>query len=87
MDVIEATPDRAQWVSLECATNPNSIPKPRIEWRQYDTGSNGEATVLVEDTITDTIRFIDNGQYLILETTSDAISGKGYFCNVTNNTI
>jgi hypothetical protein len=72
---------RQQWVALECALNPGSTPKPIIEWVQRDGGAE---TVLGEDFNANRFRFIDDGQWLILETTSDAVTGKEYFCRVTN---
>ena len=75
---------RQQWVALECALNPGSTPKPIIEWVQRDGGAGGTETVLVEDFTANSFRFIDDGQWLILETTSDAVTGKEYFCRVTN---
>ena len=84
VDVIIATDERQQWVALECALNPGSTPTPIIEWVQRDGGVGGTETVLVEDFTANTVRFLDDGQWLILETTSDAVTDKEYFCNVTN---
>ena len=78
MDVIEATNDIPQYVSLECAIKPDSFPKPIIEWVQSDPEE-----VVVEDLVLHTVRFVDDGRYLILETTSDVID-KAYYCRVTN---
>ena len=75
---------RQQWVALECTLNPGSIPKPIIEWVQRDGGAGGSETVLEEDFNANRFRFTDNGQWLVLETTSDAVTGKEYFCRVTN---
>ena len=75
---------RRQWVALECALNSGSTPKPIIEWVQRDGGAGGTETVLEEDFTANRFRFIDDGQWLILETTSDAVTGKEYFCRVTN---
>ena len=80
MDVIR---DQHQWVGLECALNEGSIPEPEIEWVQVDTGTADE-TVLVEDVTENRIRFIDNKQWLILETIPSAVDDKEYFCRVTN---
>ena len=72
-----------QWVALECALNEGSTPPPEIEWIQRDTGTDTE-TVLVEDLIDGRVRFIDDKQWLILETVSGTVGGKEYFCRVTN---
>ena len=82
VDVIVAS-DESQWVALNCTLNPGSTPPPDIEWVQRDTGGGGE-TVLNEDFIQNRVRFTDDKQWLILETTSDAVNGKEYFCRVTN---
>ena len=82
VNVIEATNDRPQWVSLECAIKPGSFPKPIIEWIRQTDGEPDEA--VVEDLVLNTIHFVDDGRYLILETTSDAITDKAYYCRVTN---
>ena len=74
---------RLQWVALECALKPGSTPRPVIQWVRRDTGS-GTETVLEEDINSNSIRFIDDGQWLILETTADAVNGQEYYCQVTN---
>ena len=79
VDVIEATNDRPQYVSLECAIKPGSFPKPITEWVQSDPEE-----VVVEDLVLNTVRFVDDGRYLILETTSD-VTDKAYYCRVTNS--
>ena len=87
VDVIEATNDRPQWVSLECAINPGSFPKPITEWVRHTAGDPEDGVmVVVEETspLNNTRRFVDDGRYLILETTSDAITDKAYYCRVTN---
>ena len=84
VDVIVATNSRQQWVALECAINPGSTPTPIIEWVQRDGGVGGTETILEEDFTANTVRFLDDGQWLILETTSDAVTDKVYFCRVTN---
>ena len=84
VDVIEATNDRRQWVSLECAINPGSFPKPIIEWVRHTAGDPEDVVMVVEEDEPNTIRFVDDGRYLILETTSDAITDKEYYCRVTN---
>ena len=72
-----------QWVSLECEVVPFSTPTPEIQWIRTDTdGENLE--VLTEDFDQNTVRFIDGGQWLILETTEAAVTGKVYYCQVTN---
>ena len=87
VDVIEATNDRPQWVSLECAIKPGSFPKPIIEWVRHTAGDPEDGVmVVVEETdpLANTRRFVDDGHYLILETTSEAITDKEYYCRVTN---
>ena len=87
VDVIVATNDRPQWVSLECAINPGSFPNPIIEWVRHTAGDPEDVVmVVVEETspLANTRRFVDDGRYLILETTSDAITDKEYYCRVTN---
>ena len=84
MDVIEATNVRPQWVSLECAIKPGSFPKPIIEWVKNTAGDPEDGDVVEEDSFLNTLRFVDDGRYLILETTSDAITDKVYYCRVTN---
>ena len=83
VDVIVTAGDAQRWVALNCTLNPDSTPPPEIEWVQRNTGGGGE-TVLDEDTSQNRVRFIDDKQWLILETTSDAVNGKEYFCRVTN---
>ena len=83
MDVIVSN-DRRQWVSLECAINPGSFPKPIIEWVRHTAGDPEDVVMIVEEDEPNTIRFVDDGRYLILETTSDAITDKEYYCRVTN---
>ena len=80
-DVIDD--DLQQYVALECALNEGSTPPPTIEWVQVDTTSDVE-TVLVEDLVENRVRFIDNKQWVILETTTNVIQDKEYFCQVTN---
>ena len=75
MDVIEGG---LQWVALECALNEGSTPPPEIEWVQRDTEADTE-TVLVEDVSDSRIRFIDDKQWLILETLESIITDKEYF--------
>ena len=72
-----------QYVALECALNEGSTPPPAIEWVQVDTTNNVE-TVLVEDLVDNRVRFIDNKQWVILETITNVIQDKEYFCQVTN---
>ena len=81
-DVIDGD-DSQQYVALECALNEGSTPPPAIEWVQVDTTSNVE-TVLVEDLVDNLVRFIDNKQWVILETITNVIQNKEYFCQVTN---
>ena len=80
VDVIEG---ELQWVALECALNEGSTPPPEIEWVQRDTVADTE-DVLVEDFVDSRIRFIDDKQWLILETLTSVITDKEYFCRVTN---
>lgn len=68
-----------QTVALECALNPGSIPKPMIEW--YVVNEEGDETLLESSS---EVYFVDDGEWLILITDSDAITGKTYFCQVTN---
>ncbi|CAI8037885.1 Contactin-5 [Geodia barretti] len=84
VDVIVAdVATNLQWVSLECEVVPGSTPTPEIQWIRTDTdGENLE--VLTEDFDQNTVRFIDGGQWLILETTEAAVTGKVYYCQVTN---
>ena len=84
MDVIIAVvATNLQWVSLECEVVPGSTPTPEIQWIRTDTdGENLE--ILTEDVDLNTVRFIDGGQWLILETTEAAVTGKVYYCQVTN---
>ena len=70
-------------MALECALNEGSTPPPAIEWVQVDTTNNVE-TVLVEDLVDNRVRFIDNKQWVILETITNVIQDKEYFCQVTN---
>ena len=84
VDVIVAdVATNLQWVSLECEVVPGSTPTPEIQWIRTDTdGENLE--VLTEDFDQNTVRFLDGGQWLILETTEAAVTGKVYYCQVTN---
>ena len=81
VDVIMAPPQ--QWVSLECEVVPGSTPTPAIQWNRTDTGG-GNPVTLTEDFGTNTVRFVDGGRWLILETIADAVNGKEYYCQVTN---
>ena len=83
MDVIVSITNMRQWVSLECAIIPGSFPKPIIMWFQRTASDSGDGEVVEEDE-PNTIRFVDDGHYLILETTSEAITDKEYYCRVTN---
>ena len=83
VDVIESVTGNLQWVSLECAINSGSIPEPEIVWVRRDSGGSSE-TILMDDTRGNTVRYIDSGQFLILETNNAAITDKEYFCKVTN---
>ena len=83
IEVIEATLTDQQWVALECALNEGSNPEPDIVWFQRDSGT-GDVTALAEDTAENTVLFVDDKRWLILITTSDAITDKEYYCNVTN---
>ena len=84
VDVILSTNGRPQWVSLECAIKPGSFPKPIIEWVRHTAGDPEDGEVVEEDE-PNTVRFVDDGHYLILETTSEAITDKAYYCRVTNS--
>ena len=81
IDVIDSDESgHDQTVALECALNPGSNPKPNIEWLIVDSG--GTETVLVEDS--SRVHFVDDGEWLILRTDTEAITGKTYFCRMTN---
>ena len=81
IDVIDADiSERDQWVALQCALKPGSIPIPTIEWLVVSTG--GTEQVLIEDTSTHRVRFLDENEWVILYTSSDAIVDKEYFCRV-----
>ena len=87
VDVIIADPaTNLQWVSLECEVVPGSTPTPHIQWIRTDTGGD-IPEILTEDFVSNTVRFIDGGQWLILETTEAAVIGKEYYCQVTNKQI
>ena len=47
--ILSTTTDRRQWVSLECAINPGSFPKPIITWLKRTTGDSGDGEVVEED--------------------------------------
>ena len=82
--VIVSITNMRQWVSLECAINPGSFPKPIIEWVRHTAGDPEGVVMVVEEDEPNIVRFVDDGRYLILETTSDAITDKEYYCRVTN---
>ena len=82
VDVVIADPTQ-QWVSLECEVVLGSTPTPAIQWIRTDTGSANPET-LTEDFTDNTVRFVDGGRWLILETTAEAVNGKEYYCQVTN---
>ena len=82
VDVVVSDGEAQRWVALNCTLNPDSTPPPNIEWVQRDTG--GGEMVLNEDTTLNRVRFIDDKQWVILETTPDVVNGKEYFCRVTN---
>ena len=69
-------------VALKCDIYPRSNPTPAIEWVMND-GNGGADTVVVEDTDTGTINFVDDNEYVILTVTNDVIDNQ-YFCRVTN---
>ena len=71
-----------QSVALKCDIESGSNPTPAIEWVMND-GSGGEDTVVVEDTDSGFIRFVDDNEYVILRVTNDIIANQ-YFCRVTN---
>ena len=83
VDVIVSDGEAQRWVALNCTLNPDSTPPPEIEWVQRDTGGGGEM-VLNEDTTLNRVSFIDDKQWLILETIEANVNGKEYFCRVTN---
>ena len=82
VDVIIADPTQ-QWVSLECEVVPGSTPTPAIQWNRTDTGGANPET-LTEDFTDNTVRFVDGGRWLVLETIAEAVNGKEYYCQVTN---
>ena len=84
MDVIVSITNMRQWMSLECAINPGSFPKPIIEWVRHTAGDPEDVVMVVEEDEPNTIRFVDDGRFLILETTSEAITDKEYYYRVTN---
>ena len=88
VDVIQVVPDgNLQWVALQCEIVPDSTPTPAIRWRRRPVGSDPETVpgdILAEDFTSNTIRFVDGGEWLILETDESAITGLEYFCEVTN---
>ena len=69
-----------QCVALKCDINPGSNPTPAIEWVVND---GNEDTVVVEDTDSGIIRFVDDNEYVMLRVTSTVIANQ-YFCRVTN---
>ena len=85
VDVIVSITNMRQWVSLECAINPGSFPKPIIEWVRHTDGGDPADGEVVEEDEPNTVRFVDDGRYLIMETTSEAITDKAYYCRVTNS--
>ena len=88
VDVIQVVPGgNLQWVALQCEIVPDSTPTPAIQWRRRPVGSDPETVpgdILVEDFSSYTVRFVDGGEWLILETVESAITGLEYFCEVTN---
>ena len=87
VDVIQVAGGNLQWVALQCEIVEGSTPTPAIQWRKRPVGSDPETVpgdLLVEDFISNTIRFVDGGEWLILETDELAITGLEYFCEVTN---
>ena len=65
---------------IQCKVKKESNPTPAIEWVMND---GSEDTVIVEDTDSNTIRFVDDNEYVILEVISAVIANQ-YFCRVTN---
>ena len=87
VDVIQLAGGNLQWVALQCEIVPDSTPTPAIQWRRRPVGSDPEAVpgdILAEDFTSNTIRFVDGKEWLILETDESAITGLEYFCEVTN---
>ena len=83
MEVIVATSGNLQFVGLQCELVPGSTPTPAIRWIRRTVGAEtGDA--LEENFVTNSIRFVDDGEWLILETDSDTVTGGGYYCEVTN---
>ena len=82
VDVIQSGAE-LQWVALECGVVEGSTPTPAIEWIRRDVGEESGET-LEEDFVEDKVRFLDGGQWLIMETEASAITGKEYYCQVTN---
>ena len=78
-----ATSGNLQFVGLQCELVPGYTPTPAIRWIRRTVGAEtGDA--LEENFVTNTIRFVDDGEWLILETDSDAVTGVEYYCEVTN---
>ena len=78
-----ATSGNLQFVGLQCELVPGSTPTPAIRWIRRTVGAEtGDA--LEENFVTNSIRFVDDGEWLILETDSDTVTGVEYYCEVTN---
>ena len=87
VEVIQAAGGNLQWVALQCELVPGSTPTPNIQWRRRQAGSDPDTVpgdILMEDFTSNTIRFVDGGEWLILETDESAITNQEYFCEVTN---
>ena len=87
VDVIQSVLGNVQWVALQCEIVEGSTPTPAIQWRRRPVWSDPEIVpgdILAEDFTSNTIRFVDEGEWLILETDESAITGLEYFCEVTN---
>ena len=74
---------RGTTVALECALKPGSIPTPVIEWMQCKYCYGYDDTVVIEDTDSNNIRFLDGGRYLFFSITPTDLDIR-YFCRVTN---
>ena len=87
VDVIQVAGGNLQWVALQCEIVEGSTPTPAIQWRRKPVGSDPGTVpgdILAEDFTSNTIHFVDRGEWLILETDESAITGLEYFCEVTN---
>ena len=76
IDVVNVTTGINGDVALECLVR-HANPPPRIEW--FD--GNG---TLIEAAINNTLRFLDNGRYLLIRGLTTTQVSMNYHCEVTN---